>query len=143
MPLLSLLSLSALAVVKRLLRSSSAQTFRLFVLRRTPGVFWTTSSYEAQTQEGGWRVAVRGPEEVEGHLQFYLPGGSPPQVHLDGRQLGAPTTDEWEGATYDPATQVLSIRYAHAGSGGAPSTGPTGPTGPAAALPARTISIVR
>jgi hypothetical protein len=110
-----------------------AQTFRLFVLRRTPGVFWTTSSYEVGTQEGGWRVAVRGPADVEGHLQFYLPGGRPRQVRLDGRELGVLAPDEWESAIYDPAAQVLSIRYAHAGQSGAP----------AASLPARTIEIVR
>ena len=93
------------------------QSFRLFVLRRPPGVFWTTSSYEAETQQGGWRVTVRGPVEVAGHLQFYLPGGPPRQVSLDGRQLGPPAPGGGEGATYDPATQVLSIRYLHASRG--------------------------
>jgi hypothetical protein len=109
-----------------------AQSFRLFVLRRAPGVFWTTSSYEATAHERGWRVAVRGPAEVAGQLQFYLPGGPPREVRLDGRLLAAPAPDG-EGATYDPASQVLSIRYGHAGGSGAPS-------GP---LPARTIEIDR
>jgi hypothetical protein len=111
-----------------------AQSFQLFVVRRTPGVFWTTSSYETQTIGGGWRLTVRGPAEVEGHIRFYLPGGPPRQVRLDGQPLGAPTASQWEGATYDAATQILSLRYIHAAARDG---------GPVALAPTRTIEILR
>jgi hypothetical protein len=93
------------------------ETLTLFVLRATPGVVWTTSSFEEQTVNGGWRVVVRGPSDVAGMLQFYLPGGAPSAVLLDGTPLAPltpPASDGAEGFTYDPVG-VLTVRYAHAG----------------------------
>jgi hypothetical protein len=93
------------------------QTLALFVLRATPGVVWTTSSFEEQAVNGGWRVVVHGPSDVAGMLQFHLPGGAPSAVLLDGARL-APLTptasDGAEGFTYDPVG-VLTVHYAHAG----------------------------
>ncbi|MBI3971656.1 MAG: alpha-galactosidase, partial [Chloroflexi bacterium] len=100
-----------------------AQTFRLFVLRRAPGVFWTTSSFEEEPLAGGWRIAVRGPAAIGGRLQLYLPGGAPRAVRLDGVPLPRMAADSFEAAdvreayTYDAATGVLTLRYVHAGVG--------------------------
>ena len=110
-----------------------ARSFRLIVVRRTPGVFWTTSSYETEATAGGWRLRVRGPADVEGHMRFYLPGGPPRQVRLDGRALGVPSSNSWEGASYDAAARVLSIQYVHETRGSTASGMP----------PPRTIEILR
>ncbi|HET7769137.1 MAG TPA: NPCBM/NEW2 domain-containing protein [Chloroflexota bacterium] len=115
-----------------------AQTFRLFVVRRTPGVYWTTSSYETESLGTGWRLSVRGPAAVEGHVRFYLPGGAPREVRLDGRTISVPRPGQWEGASYDAASQVLSVQYVHDPTGRAAAL----PRG-AAAMPARTIEILR
>ena len=114
-----------------------AQTLRLFVLRRSPGVLWTTSGYDEPEagQPGGGailQVRLRGPRTVPGRLHLYLPGGPPGAVLLDGRPLpalpgdgagtapaeGGPAEDAGgpgEGYAYDAATGHLAVRYAHAG----------------------------
>jgi hypothetical protein len=89
------------------------QTLRLFVLRRTQGVVWTTSGYEEQPigpAGPGWRVRLSGPGDVPGRVSLNSPGGPPAAVLLDGAPL-APG----EGYTFDPATGVLEVRYTHAG----------------------------
>jgi hypothetical protein len=98
------------------------QTLRLFVLRRTQGVVWTTSGYEEQPlgpAGQGWRVRLSGPRDVPGRLSLNSPGGPPGAVLLDGTPLapldpGAGGAGA-EGYTFDPATGVLEVRYAHAG----------------------------
>ncbi|MBI3973236.1 MAG: hypothetical protein HY332_18330, partial [Chloroflexi bacterium] len=104
-----------------------AHGLALIVLRRTPGVVWTTSSYSETTSSAGWHVYVRGPANVQGRLQFHLPRtapstapgaaprAAPGAVLLDGRRLGPLTPDAPEGHDYDPATGVLTLRYRHAG----------------------------
>jgi hypothetical protein len=114
-----------------------AQSLRLIVLRRTPGVVWTTSSFEQTALPGGWRVLVRGPAAVGGELKFHQPGGPPRSVLLDGRPL--PLLDPnrpagAEGYTYDGADGVLTLVYTHAGLP-APASGTP--------LPVRTLEIVR
>lgn|GEM_PF-840448 len=100
------------------------ETLQLFVLRQTPGVVWTTSDDEVQPLPDGWRLQVRGPEAVEGRLLFYLPGGAPARVLLDGRPLALEpaTTDAGaapaaDAAFYDAATGVVTLHYAHRGAG--------------------------
>ncbi len=100
------------------------ETLQLFVLRQTPGVVWTTSACEVQPLPDGWRLQVRGPEGVEGRLLFYLPGGAPARVLLDGRPLALEpaTTDAGaapaaDTAFYDATTGVVTLHYAHRGAG--------------------------
>ena len=116
----------------RLSAEVPGQTLRLFVLRRTTGVVWTTSGFEEQPLGSagtpgatdpparGWRVRVRGPRTVPGRLQLYFPDGPPAAVTLDGRPLtsfdaGAERPAGAEGYTYDASTGHLEVRYTHAG----------------------------
>jgi hypothetical protein len=86
------------------------ESFRLFVLRREPGVLWTTSSYQAQSGAGCLRVGLNGPAAVAGTLQAFVPGVR--AVHLDGRPVPETATGP-EGYQYDAATGALTLRYVH------------------------------
>jgi hypothetical protein len=116
------------------------QTLRLFVLRRAPGVVWTTSGFEelplapAGTAGAGWRVRLSGPRDVRGRLEFHLPGGAPAAVLLDGAPLAAlePAVPAGvAGYSYDAATGRLEVSYAHAG------------LVPGGATPLRTLDVLR
>jgi hypothetical protein len=87
------------------------ESFSLFVLRREPGVMWTTSSYQPLAGGGCLRLTVGGPPAVDGFLQAFVP--SVRAVYLDGRPLAASPAGA-EGYQYDPSLGVLTVRYPHA-----------------------------
>ncbi|HEU5314876.1 MAG TPA: alpha-galactosidase, partial [Chloroflexota bacterium] len=94
------------------------QSLRLFVLRRTPGVLWTVSSYDAEPLSTGWRLRLRGPAGVDGRLRFYWPGPAAPTLSLDGHAVAPLTPASAAGAetfSYDSATGVLTLGYYHRG----------------------------
>jgi hypothetical protein len=96
-----------------------AASLRLLVLRETPGVLWTESSYRATPIAGGWRLELDGPAEIDGRLVFCSPGAGAPAVMLDGSRL-APSSPSSppgaEGFTFDPATGVLTVGFYHRGT---------------------------
>jgi hypothetical protein len=105
-----------------------ARSLRLITLRQTPGVVWTTSSYEVQPHPTGWRLLLRGPQDVPGRLHFHLPGGAPRAVILDGQPLPAapaPGSPAPAGYAYDAPSGVLTVHYPHAGL--PPATSPHDP----------------
>ena len=89
------------------------ESFRLFVLRREPGVLWTTSSFRVLPGRGCLRVRVSGPAAVPGVLHAYTP--APRAVYLDGRALPevAAAVEGWQ---YDPASGLLTVHYLHRGT---------------------------
>jgi hypothetical protein len=92
------------------------KSFRLFVLRREPGVLWTPSSFEERSMDGGLQVGVHGPANVPGTL--WLASPAPAAVLLDGVALGplGGAAADGPGYRYDAATGVLEVRYAHSGA---------------------------
>jgi len=88
------------------------ESFRLFVLRREPGVLWTTSNVEPAARPGCLRVHVEGPAAVPGLLHAYTP--APSAVYLDGRALPELPVGV-EGWQYDAASGLLTVRYLHRG----------------------------
>ncbi|MBX5493041.1 MAG: NPCBM/NEW2 domain-containing protein [Chloroflexi bacterium] len=86
------------------------RSFRLLVMRRTPGVLWTPSSFEETPEPGGLRVVLDGPPQVEG--MAWLASPPPAAVLLDGQPLAVGATP---GYQYDAAHGVLQVRYAHNG----------------------------
>lgn len=86
--------------------------FRLFLLRATPGVVWTSSSTDVEANSTSLKVTVRGPRSVGGFLQLYAPRLS--AVKLDGKPLPRSTSLEvGENYSYDSARGVLRLRYRH------------------------------
>lgn len=91
-----------------------AKSFRLYVLRREPGVLWTTSSFEETAAPGEVRVRVDGPGSVPGVL--WLASAEPAAVLLDGAPLPALVAGAaGSGYRYHPAPGVLEVRYEHVG----------------------------
>jgi hypothetical protein len=86
------------------------ESFRLFVLRREPGVLWTPSGYQARPGLGCLHLTLSGPAAVPGYLKALVPGLR--AVSLDGRSLveGAAGPDTYQ---YDPALGALTLQYAH------------------------------
>ncbi len=87
-------------------------SFRLFLLRKSPGVVWTNSSFRVESGTGALWVELSGPGALTGFAQIYVP--SPSKVILDGRELErsanlTPGGNYW----YDEATGVLRLRYRH------------------------------
>ncbi len=81
------------------------QSFRLFLLRDTPGVMWSTSSVREELANNGLRARVTGPPSVPGSLRIYTP---PPRDSLRaGPQPGSGTY------SYDVRTGVLHLVYEH------------------------------
>jgi len=89
------------------------ESFRLVVLRREPGVLWTTSSYEPRSGRGCLALTLSGPPAVAGVLEAVAP--PPRAVYLDGQPLPE-TTTEGDGYAYDADLRVLHVRYTHAAS---------------------------
>lgn len=88
-------------------------SFRLFLLRDTPGVMWTNSSYQAESAPGSLMVRVLGPRSITGFIQIYLPT-SPSRVRLDGKELArSPRLIAGNSYWYDEGTGVLRLRYRH------------------------------
>ena len=90
-----------------------AQSLQLFAIRHTPGVVWTSSSYQDQPVSHGLQLSVRGPSDVPGRMQIHWPAKAPAQVLVDGRPLARSTSSSEEGYTYDPSTGVLTLHYKH------------------------------
>ncbi|MBI3970621.1 MAG: NPCBM/NEW2 domain-containing protein [Chloroflexi bacterium] len=95
------------------------ESFRLLVLRRTPGVLWTSSSSAATASRTSlpneFRLTIRGPEAAPGFLRAVVP--APREVRLAGAPLaaGADAHSEAGHYTYDAETGVLHLRYPHTG----------------------------
>jgi len=86
--------------------------FRLFLLRATPGVVWTDSSVETEAGPSSLRITAKGPRSITGFAQIYVPSFS--GVRLDGKELRAsPSLKVGENYSYDSATGILRLRYAH------------------------------
>lgn len=87
-------------------------SFRLFLLRKDPGVMWTNSSFEEQSEPNSLKVRLTGPTSITGTVQLYVP--SPSSVRMDGKEL-KPTTRLSAGSGYMYArdTGVLRVRYRH------------------------------
>lgn len=84
-------------------------SFRLYVLRRAPGVLWTTSAFEETPAPNGFEVALDGPAAVPGVVWLASP---PPAAVLLDDQPVAPG-ESVPGWRYDAAAGVLEVRYAH------------------------------
>jgi hypothetical protein len=86
------------------------ESFRLFVLRREPGVLWTSSSVQPSLAPGCLALRLQGPSPVEGFLTAFVPALR--AVYLDGRLLTESDLGR-EAYRYDPALGVLDLRYRH------------------------------
>jgi len=87
-------------------------SFRLFLLRDTPGVMWTNSSFQIESEPGRLRVELMGPTVVTGFVQLYTP--PPASVRLDGRALPCSSTlSLGSNFSYDQRTGILRVRYRH------------------------------
>ena len=90
----------------------AGSSFRLFLLRDTPGVVWTNSSFEVEAGPRSLTVRLSGPEAIAGFAHLYLP--KPETVRLDGRELERSARPEpGSSYSYDEATGVLRLRYSH------------------------------
>lgn len=92
--------------------SLAGNSFRLFLLRDNPGMVWTNSSFQDDSEDGVLRFRLAGPRTVAGFAQLSSP--LPIRVRLDGRELirssrGAVGNSYW----YDDDTGVLRVRYRH------------------------------
>jgi hypothetical protein len=90
------------------------RSFRLFVLRPTDGVLWTSSVLSAERPaDGSLALNASGPADVPG---FVHAASTPPSaVLLDGRPLQATSGAPQEGQyRHDETAGVTSIRYSHA-----------------------------
>jgi hypothetical protein len=67
----------------------------------------------------GWHITLSGPAAAPGRLRFYLPGGAPARVTLDGAPLAPPDpstgSEPPERYTYDAASGLLEVAYEHRG----------------------------
>jgi hypothetical protein len=90
-----------------------AESFRLFVLRREPGVLWTSSSFEPREGAGCLHLTLGGPSTVDGWLRAVTP--PPNAVYLDGIPLPESLTGA-ESYHYDADVGVLAVRYRHEAS---------------------------
>jgi hypothetical protein len=92
----------------RELRASLAgESFRLFILRTAPGVVWTNSSVQVQSEAPSrLELEVRGPAELPGFLHVYVPAA--PRVFADEAELR-----QGIEYTYSPDESVLRVFYGH------------------------------
>lgn len=87
-------------------------SFRLFLLRDSPGVVWTNSSFEADSTAGSLTVRVKGPRTIGGFAQILVP--RPSSVTLDGNELTRSANLSIDrNYSYDESTGVLRVRYRH------------------------------
>lgn len=94
-----------------LLVDMAPQSFRLFLLRDTPGVMWSTSSVREELVDRGMRARVAGPPSVPGSLRVYAP--PPRDVRLDGLSLREGPQPGPGTYSYDARTGVLHLTYHH------------------------------
>jgi hypothetical protein len=91
-----------------------ARSFRLLVLRATPGPLWTDSKVSALrlTPGAGLSLAVGGPSSVPGMMKLATP--PPSHVTIDGVALTrAQSPSPNREYAYDPVSGVLSLEYEH------------------------------
>jgi hypothetical protein len=90
------------------------RSFRLYVLRPTDGVLWTSSSLAVERpSDGSLALTASGPADVPGFV--HVASAAPSTVLLDGRPLSATAGAPQEGQyRYDETAGVTSVRYAHA-----------------------------
>ncbi|HEX2923060.1 MAG TPA: NPCBM/NEW2 domain-containing protein [Chloroflexota bacterium] len=89
-----------------------ASSFRLFMLRDTPGLVSTNSSYVAESGLGLLRLSLDGPDELPGFVQLYVP--NPTSVWLDGKELARSNRlAVGNSYLYEPSTGILRVRYNH------------------------------
>ena len=86
------------------------ESFRLFVLRRDPGVLWTSSAVQPSVGPGCLALQLQGPPAVPGFLKALVPALR--GVYLDGRLL-AESDFGPEGYRYDADLGLLDLRYGH------------------------------
>jgi hypothetical protein len=96
--------------------SMPPRSFRLYVLRPTEGVLWTSSVLAVDgTGEGGLALTASGPADVPGFA--HIASAPPSAVLLDGRPMQATAGSPQDGQyRFDEAAGVVSVRYSH-GSG--------------------------
>ena len=90
-----------------------AHSFRFYVLRAEPGVFWTNSSYRQSLRRGALTVDVTGPSQISGYVDMIVP--RPEGVWVDGVELAVQSEEQaadWT-AVYFEGTGILSVRYPH------------------------------
>ena len=89
------------------------QSFRFYVLRSDPGVFWSNSSYRETWRSDELMVDVDGPSQISGYIDVIVP--RPIRVWVDGEELPIVAEEDASelSAVYFDATGVLSVRYPH------------------------------
>ena len=90
------------------------ESFRLFVIRKSPGVMWTNSSvHDLKQTASSLELTVKGPRSIQGFINLYAP--EPKAVFMDGRQLTLSEVHHAGRNTYwyDAQTSILTLRYNH------------------------------
>src|SRR5262249_28755586 len=89
------------------------QSFRLFVVRRDPGLLWTASAANVRSSPGKLDLTVKGPASVAGFLDLAAP--PPLTVTIDGRPMRKleSAEDTRSGFWYDTTAGVLHLKYGH------------------------------
>jgi hypothetical protein len=87
--------------------------FRLFVLRSSPGVLWTTSAVGLTATPDGLALDVSGPAAARGRTDLVC--AEPRAVRLDGRALPrlGPDDQGRRGYRYEAEAGVLRLHYGH------------------------------
>ncbi len=90
----------------------SGSSFRLFMLRDTPGLVMTNSSYQVASGLGSLRLSLDGPSTIAGFAQIFVP--NPISVRLDGKELEKSSRlTLGTSYQYEPSTGILRVRYSH------------------------------
>ncbi|MCL4465138.1 MAG: NPCBM/NEW2 domain-containing protein [Chloroflexi bacterium] len=87
---------------------------RLYLLRSTPGVVWTNSSFDTVREgNGNLMITVRGPASPPGNIAVYVP--RPRAVYLDGQPLSRTRMAALRPGTfsYNNRIGVLRLQYDH------------------------------
>lgn len=89
-------------------------SFRLYLLRATPGVVWTNSSFDARREsDGDLMITARGPASLPGNMSVYVPGAR--AVYLDGKPLSRTRRATLQPGTfsYNSRIGILRLEYDH------------------------------
>ena len=90
------------------------ETFRLFIVRKSPGLMWTNSSiHDANQAASSLEFTAMGPASIGGSAKLYTP--EPKSVSVDGRQLPLSLIAEADEDNYwyNRRTGILTVRYGH------------------------------
>lgn len=101
---------SGRSVQAELVASLPPRSFRLFVLRAAPGLLWSSSVAQTQSDALGMVITLTGPSQAGGFANVAAP--PPTSVLLDGvplRLAGSALADR----EYAYSNGVLSLRYQH------------------------------